>query len=135
MDMPLPMVHLAVAVQLAEKTGQPPSPAFLLGSIAPDAIHMRPNIRLYDQGDKEVTYLNNSIDIPDHQRVLVMLTAILGKSSSLKQFAIGYAAHILLDRLWIKSILQAFYAHIPTEIDENERKRLYYRDTDQCDCN
>ena len=43
--MPLPMVHLSVAVSLCEKDGRFPSPDFLLGSIAPDAIHMRPFTR------------------------------------------------------------------------------------------
>lgn len=130
--MPLPMVHFAVAVQLAKKVGQSPSPAFLLGSIAPDAIHMRPNIRA---GDKEVTHLNNPADTADHQHVVDLLAEWSGETSALKHFATGYAAHILVDRWWIKTILPTFFAHMPADIDENQRKTLYYRDTDQVDCN
>ena len=47
--MPLPMVHLSVAVALSEKEGRFPSADFLLGSIAPDAIHMRPNSSRLDK--------------------------------------------------------------------------------------
>lgn len=133
--MPLPMVHLAVAVQLAEKTGQSPSPAFLLGSIAPDAIHMRPNIRLGDQGNKEATHLNFPVDTDDHQRVRDMLAEYTGETSSLKRFAAGYAAHILVDRFWIQTIMRPFRASLPTEMDDASRRTLYYQETDQIDCN
>ncbi len=130
--MPLPMVHFAVAVQLAEKMGKLPSPDFLLGSIAPDAIHMRPAI---GADDKQVTHLNSPVDTPDHQRVRHMLAEWSGKDSSLRYFAAGYAAHILVDRFWIQTILQTFYAHIPAEMDEAQRRTLYYQETDQIDCN
>lgn len=133
--MPLPMVHIAVAVQLAQKTGQSPSAAFLLGSIAPDAIHMRPNIRLGDQGDKEITHLNLPVDTDDHQRVRVMLTQYADETSSLKQFAAGYAAHILVDRFWIQTIMRPFSASLPAEMDDATCRTLYYQETDQIDCN
>ena len=41
--MPLPMVHLAISVRMRAQDGRALTPDFLLGSIAPDAIHMRPN--------------------------------------------------------------------------------------------
>ena len=44
--MPLPMVHCAIAMGLAAREQRLPSGAFLLGSIAPDAIHTRPNTQL-----------------------------------------------------------------------------------------
>lgn len=52
--MPLPMVHLAIAVQAHKLISSEPTPAFLLGSIAPDAIHMRPNTT---RNDKQKTHL------------------------------------------------------------------------------
>ena len=52
--MPLPMIHLAVAVGVHTLAGREPSAAFLLGSIAPDAIHMRDGA---DRSDKERTHL------------------------------------------------------------------------------
>jgi len=52
--MPLPMVHLAVAVRLYEAQGVLPPSGFLLGSLAPDAIHARPGTQ---RADKDVTHL------------------------------------------------------------------------------
>lgn len=45
--MPWPMVHFSIAEQL---WNQNPSPEFLLGSIAPDAIHMREGSTRQDKG-------------------------------------------------------------------------------------
>jgi hypothetical protein len=53
----------------------------------------------------------------------------------LRQFAAGYAAHILVDRFWIKTIMPTFRAGIPTEMDDATRRTLYYQETDQIDCN
>lgn len=39
--MPLPMIHLSVAVNIEKSLGLENSPLFFLGSISPDAIHMR----------------------------------------------------------------------------------------------
>ena len=47
--MPLPMVHLSVAHLLIRDHGYPASPAFYLGSIAPDAIHARPGTESRDK--------------------------------------------------------------------------------------
>lgn len=51
--MPLPMVHFSVAVKYFENEEIPS--AFLLGSIAPDSIHMRKNT---NREDKKLTHLN-----------------------------------------------------------------------------
>ena len=130
--MPLPMVHLAIAVQLAQESSQFPSSAFLLGSIAPDAIHMRPNI---NPDDKQVTHLNHPADTFDHVRIQEMLAEKAGKASPLVVFSAGYAAHILVDRLWIKMIVEPFRARVPGDMDEAARRTLYYQETDQIDCN
>jgi hypothetical protein len=49
--MPWPMVHFAIAEKLFDHE---PLPEFLLGSIAPDAIHMRENTT---RQDKNKTHL------------------------------------------------------------------------------
>lgn len=53
----------------------------------------------------------------------------------LSTFAAGYAAHILVDRLWIKTIMVPFRARLPAEMDDAARRTLYYQETDQIDCN
>lgn len=47
--MPLPMVHLAVVVNMQRNEARDLSPNLLLGSIAPDAIHMRRDTGHHDK--------------------------------------------------------------------------------------
>ncbi|HEX2618590.1 MAG TPA: zinc dependent phospholipase C family protein [Phototrophicaceae bacterium] len=128
--MPLPMVHLAVAVQLAAQHAQFPSPAFLLGSIAPDAIHMRQDAG-YD--DKQRTHLDQLADT-DHRQLQTLLAERLMLPDSEAAFAAGYAAHLLTDRLWLQQVTPAFGLQVDG-LDPAERRKVYYTDTDQVDFN
>jgi hypothetical protein len=128
--MPLPMVHLAVAVQLAAQQQQFPSPAFLLGSLAPDAIHMR-----VDAGyaDKQRTHLDH-LDDADHRQLQALLAEYRTHPDPLPAFAAGYAAHLLTDRLWLLEVIPDFQKLVEA-IDPVERRTIYYEDTDQVDFN
>src|SRR5262245_21916082 len=128
--MPLPMVHFAVAIGLGERTGSFPSPAFLLGSIAPDSIHMRPKA---PPGSKDITHLTSPPDTPDHAQVWAMVRQHQG--TPLSVFALGYAAHILTDRLWESTVIETFRQRIPPDTEDAARRSLYYRETDQVDYN
>jgi hypothetical protein len=128
--MPLPMVHCAIAVQLGERLDRPPSAAFLLGSIAPDAIHMRPNAQ---QDDKRRTHMDDPADTPDHTRLQELLSQHAGGPSA--SFTAGYVAHILADRLWRRTVLTAFRAQLPPDTASSTERSLYYQDTDQVDFN
>jgi hypothetical protein len=126
--MPLPMVHLSIAILLGERDVLFPSPDFLLGSIAPDAIHMRPNTA---RRDKHITHLLIPTDTPDHARVHDLLI----QNSALPAFAAGYAAHVLVDRWWSNNIVQPFYDRVAALMDDAARTQLYYQETDQLDVN
>lgn len=130
--MPLPMVHLWVAVRLAEREKRSPSPEFLLGSIAPDAVHMRTG---FEQVHKRESHLDHPPDTPDHARVKEFV-ARYGHGDrtreELAQFAFGYAAHILTDRLWALRAWRPYAARNAHMIQE-ELKARYYRETDQVD--
>ncbi|MBC8170774.1 MAG: zinc dependent phospholipase C family protein [Anaerolineae bacterium] len=128
--MPLPMVHLAVAVQLAAQRQQLPSPAFLLGSIAPDAIHMRLDA---DYEDKQRSHLNQLDDL-EHRQLQALLAQYGDRAAPLPAFAAGYAAHLLTDRLWLLEVSPVFQAQVGA-IDPVERRKIYYEDTDQVDFN
>lgn len=130
--MPLPMVHFAVAVGLGERSGHFPSPAFLLGSIAPDSIHMRPQT---ERGDKAVTHLDSPADTPDHARLRELVAQYTGAPAPYSSFTTGYAAHILTDRFWIQTFVEPFRAAAPTTFDEAAGRKFYYQETDQADCN
>ena len=126
--MPLPMVHLAIAVRLAARHDQRPSPAFLLGSLSPDAIHMRPD---HTQADKQNTHL--SPDTSDHPRVQALLAE--HTQDTLSGFAAGYAAHLLTDRLWLEQRNPMFSSDGLAGLDEAAQRTLYYAETDQVDFN
>jgi hypothetical protein len=127
--MPLPMVHLSVAVYLSEKDGGFPSPDFLLGSIAPDAIHMRPNT---GKRDKEHVHLVD-LDVPNQELVGVFQNKYVLEGSQLMGFPKGYLTHILTDRIWWQSVFNPFRNELHPILSDQELRSLYYRETDQID--
>jgi hypothetical protein len=50
-------------------------------------------------------------------------------------FAAGYAAHLLTDRLWSSTVTEPLYAQLSAQLDDAARRKLYYQETDQSDCN
>ncbi len=130
--MPLPMVHLAVAVRLHEPRGAEPSPAFLLGSIAPDAIHTRPGA---GREEKRGTHLLDRPATGDRDPIAELRAGYRGADDDLRNFADGYAAHLLTDRLWNALLERDYKPRLSPDLDPAERRALYYRETDQLDFN
>ena len=130
--MPLPMVHLRIAFQLATQLDRFPSSAFLLGSIAPDAIHMRVGA---DGLTKRIVHLNEPTDTIEHDAIRELLHQYSQMKAPLLHFAAGYAAHLLADRLWNRMIIQPMQARCVTSIDAPTLRALYYEETDQLDFN
>ncbi|TVY10507.1 zinc dependent phospholipase C family protein [Paenibacillus cremeus] len=132
--MPLPMVHLSVAVHLF---GQDRIPAgFLLGSIAPDAIHMRKNT---NREDKKRTHLNiESSDMtldslqPEYFEYLQR-----SDESDWKWFVRGYFAHLLTDYYWLQTVFRTQFREKveAARLSPEDNRRAYYKDTDQIDFN
>lgn len=128
--MPLPMVHLAVAVRLHE--GQVPTSAFLLGSIAPDAIHMREGA---SREDKRLTHLPAEPGESEDAPTQALLARYEGADHDEADFAAGYVAHVLTDRIWRDTLYATFRSRVASDLDPAEWRRLYYRETDQLDFN
>lgn len=128
--MPLPMVHLTVAVRRYESDGTLPPPAFLLGSLAPDAIHMRPGA---GREDKARTHLLEPPDTAHHAAIRDLLGRYRTADRELADFAAGYAAHLLTDRHWAEAVYRPFRQALPPTLDPASRRELYYRETDQLD--
>ncbi len=130
--MPLPMVHLAVAVRICEIKGTVPSPDFLLGSIAPDAIHKRPGT---GRDDKQRVHLNAIGPDPDHERIRTLLVRHWKEGSGASDFCEGYAIHLLTDRLWAGTVIAPFRERAPRDLSRQDLRTLYYQETDQIDFN
>jgi hypothetical protein len=129
--MPLPMVHLAIAVRLVVGKSVASRPEFYLGSLAPDAIHMRDGT---DRADKLRTHLRVQWNPPDPTDIHALLVSYQHCPEPLPSFTMGYAAHLLADRLWKTTIL-AWLEQVTPELDRTARDKLYYLETDQVDFN
>ncbi len=126
--MPLPMVHLAVAVSLCDALGWAASPAFLLGTLAPDAIHMRPGAA---PEDKSRVHLHAAIMERGSAAVRELFEALASQQPEACDLALGYAVHLLTDALWVERVFQAFRHDLA--LPRDQERTLYYRETDEVD--
>ena len=127
--MPLPMVHLSIAVTLSENEGRFPSPDYLLGNIAPDAIHMRPHTT---KQDKEHVHFMELGASPQELVYLFQTKYGMDESGTLG-FIGGYLTHLLTDRLWWQTVIAPFRNKFPSTLPESDFRTLYYQDTDGID--
>lgn len=126
--MPLPMVHLNVAqtVKNTKKLKIQNIADYYLGSISPDAIHMKDN---FTPKDKENSHLNarrnESID-----NVKKFITTVGIKND----FILGYIVHVLTDIYWHESLYQVFKTNYSEDKNPiQDQRHAYYSDTDQLD--
>lgn len=130
--MPLPMVHLAIAVRLYARNNLVPPPPFLLGSLAPDAIHMRPNVT---RADKDITHLGKPSTTHDAAPLKTFVQRAGVTDQMQHAFLVGYVAHILADRRWTATVIPHFSQALPSSVSADERRTVYYQETDQIDFN
>ena len=126
--MPLPMVHLAVAIEIARIWHSEPSSAFLLGTLAPDAIHMRPDTA---RTDKSRVHLHRAIEDRGFDAVRELYAQLVARQAQLHDLALGYAVHLLTDALWVERLFLPFRSE--TNLSRDDERALYYRETDEVD--
>lgn len=133
--MPLPMVHLSVAIHYLEKYRIDPQGTFFLGNIAPDSIHMRPGI---SKEDKPKTHF-----FPDEKEDYLLklerlYSPILREKDEKdwKWFVRGYFMHLITDYFWFRELYPSFVEkNSLSGLTKDEIRTLYYRETDQIDFN
>ncbi|MGV2883671.1 zinc dependent phospholipase C family protein [Paenibacillus taichungensis] len=105
--MPWPMVHFAIASELLSN----PTPEFIVGSLAPDSIHVRTN----ERAEKAKTHL-----MPEAGRFATdeELRAFFNSNKKraqsepkFMQYLCGYISHVYTDRVWTFEIYPAFEEH------------------------
>ncbi|WJM09849.1 hypothetical protein [Paenibacillus sp. PK1-4R] len=105
--MPWPMVHFAIASEVISD----PSPELLLGSLAPDSIHVRTNLRT----EKAKTHLMpeaGRFATDEELEAFFELNKQLAYSDpKFMQYLCGYIAHIYTDRVWTFDIYPAYEVH------------------------
>ena len=129
--MALSMVHLAVAVELVRRKDFPNKPEFYLGSIAPDAIHMRSDA---GRRDKNVTHLADKSESSriEHSRILDLLLTHWAANEYVP-FTEGYSVHLLTDDLWLNHVHTPFVGRLSSQGKEDKILSLYYNDCDRID--
>ena len=128
--MPLPMVHLGTAHGMIEEglLHIRDFPAFYLGSIAPDGVHMRK-----DPGPeaKVVSHLGTR-HTSDLTSVAMFLQRHTGRENA--DFFLGYAVHVLTDAYWNELVYGPYTARYGADPSPVQTVRqAYYSDTDQID--
>jgi len=130
--MAFPLTHLLVAERVLEKC--PSTELFVLGSIAPDAIHYRKTLQEASQFGigpmKKITHLCPISDekwgfITDNEGWIECVRLFLRQNNG--PLATGYAVHVLTDIFNNKSIWRDFCNNYPQEAAKGY-KSDYYRD-------
>jgi len=118
--MPWPMVHFAIAAKLYRND---PPPMFLLGSIAPDAIHARDNATRKDKG---FTHLVSEDIPPSIEKIKDYCLRYLDMKNDIewKEYVLGYYAHIYTDLRWT----QTLYADFERNYKGNKDIRMAYNE-------
>lgn len=115
--MPWPMVHLAVAAVIMPE----PSAELLLGSLAPDAVHVRSD----DRGEKAKTHLMivEGEFLTDEQLYDVFQANAerVKADPAFLHYLLGYIAHIYTDRRWTFEIYPGYEAH-------SDGRKQYHRE-------
>ncbi|MCU0097506.1 hypothetical protein N7917_29750 [Bacillus sp. OR9] len=135
--MPLPMVHLSVARNIAEMGVEfGDLSQFYLGSISPDAIHMKPNA---DKSAKRKTHLTPMGQRRLHVKEIDFVNFLpdfikANQSKSDVDFLWGYCVHLLTDVYWINRVYNKFvedYNNDPSPVQDITV--AYYNDTEVLD--
>ena len=122
-----PMMHLLIADKIYEKFSLIHSYGdFLLGSIAPDAVHVKEN---YTREVKDRShYRFNSKSHIDYFDTFINEY----HTAENKDFVIGYLVHLLSDMIWYHSIRVPFKEEFQKAPSQNmSMNEAYYADCEQ----
>lgn len=123
------MVHLAIAVKYFEDQNIPNT--FLLGSIAPDSIHMRNNAR---RDDKIKTHFGGQQTDPFSLESYYKELINQDLDPDWKWFVKGYFAHVLTDYFWVQSIYSSYQEEASkNKLTKEDIRTTYYMETDEVD--
>lgn len=123
--MPWPMVHFAIATEIYS---QVPASSFLIGSIAPDAIHVRDGVTRKDKG---FTHLVQDEQLPSAEHILHTCLEYwkLPGGTEWKEFVRGYFSHIYADLRWTQTLYNDFERHVQAE--KHPIREIYNKEVSQ----
>lgn len=121
--MPSPIIHLHGAF-LAQKHL---APAFILGTVAPDAIHQRPGATW---SDKAKTHFYEAAD-KSYELGIEGAKDMLGLKNPL--FSLGYLNHLYMDYVWRDFVYAPFFKERAHKMERSKLHQLYYCQMQQLD--
>ncbi|NQX59900.1 hypothetical protein HQN88_13530 [Paenibacillus qinlingensis] len=127
------MVHFSIAEKCFDHD---PSPEFLLGSIAPDAIHMRANTTRQDKGRTHLCADDGTM--PNLQTFHDFCKKYITQNDpDNNQFILGYVSHLYTDLRWTETVWGDYVGKINLVIDEQKEsiKSRYNIEVCQIDYN
>ncbi|WP_339807117.1 hypothetical protein MKY66_08130 [Paenibacillus sp. FSL R5-0766] len=101
------MVHFAIASELISK----PSPELLLGSLAPDSIHVRTNLRTEKAKTHLMPEAGRFATDEELKEFFETQKKLAYSDPKFLQYLCGYIAHIYTDRVWTFDIYPAYEVH------------------------
>lgn len=124
--MPWPMVHFAIALKVMDSF---PSPHFLIGSIAPDSIHVRENATRKEKGFTHLVEEDGTL--PSVAKLTSFAMEYLSKNTGAewKQFVLGYFAHLYADLRWTETLYSDFDQNYVG--DRNTMRQTYNKEVSQ----
>ncbi|TYP73329.1 zinc dependent phospholipase C family protein [Paenibacillus methanolicus] len=125
--MPYPMVHFAIASAL---WSQQPRPGFVIGSIAPDAVHVRGQVTRREKG---MTHFVAEDQFPPLEALKEKCLHYIGLHPELdwKDYILGYIAHIYADIRWTETVYADFEKAYQGE--REQIRRTYNVESDQAE--
>ncbi|MFB9326308.1 zinc dependent phospholipase C family protein [Paenibacillus aurantiacus] len=123
--MPYPMVHFAIASALCSRQ---PTPAFLIGSIAPDAVHVRGQVT---RAEKGITHFVAEGQFPSLEmlRAACLHYSSQNDDADWQAYILGYFAHIYADIRWTETVYADFERAY--EGDRENIRRTYNTESEQ----
>ena len=121
-----PMMHLLIADKIYTKIFIQSYGDFLLGSIAPDAVHVKEN---YTREIKDISHYR--FDSRSH---ISYFDTFINEyhTSENKDFVVGYLVHLLSDMIWYHSIRVPFKKEFLKAPSQNmSMNEAYYADCEQ----
>ncbi|AZH29830.1 zinc dependent phospholipase C family protein [Paenibacillus sp. M-152] len=127
--MPYPMVHFAIALELCSRT---PSSSFLIGSIAPDAVHVRGDVT---RSEKGITHFVCEDRFPSSEvlKERCQYYLNLNVETNWTDYILGYFAHIYADIRWTETVYSNFEREYQGEKDE--MRKIYNMEANQVEFN
>ena len=130
--MPYAMIHLGIAKKLTEKMKIINISDFYLGTISPDAVHLRKNYR----ESKNISHLRDnwrSYDLILQNAKAFMLD---NNSHEYRDFYMGYGIHVMTDVYWQKYLdaieFELLHSRDPNPV-HSDRLDAYYNESDILD--